>query len=64
MDSECVADGLGWAEGPEVLPDGRVCCVDRDRRLMSVWGREAGATGYADTALATRVPHSEAGTFR
>ena len=35
--SEQLADGLGWAEGPAILSDGRVCFVETYRSQVSVW---------------------------
>src|SRR5258708_24948997 len=37
-----LADGLGWPEGPALLRDGRVICVETYRSRISVWapGRE------------------------
>jgi hypothetical protein len=32
---ELLAEGLGWAEGPAVLPDGRVCFVETYRSQVS-----------------------------
>jgi gluconolactonase len=49
MDQELLAEGLGWAEGPTVLADGRVCFVETYRSQISVWRRGAGVTRYADT---------------
>ena len=37
MDIERLADGLGWPEGPTVLPDGRVVFVESYRSQLSVW---------------------------
>jgi gluconolactonase len=45
-----LADGLGWAEGPTVLPDGRVCFVETFRSQVSVWDQSTGVTCYAYTA--------------
>ena len=36
---ELLAEGLGWAEGPAVLPDGRICFVETYRSQVSVWER-------------------------
>ena len=49
MDSERLTDGLGWPEGPTVLPDGRVVFVESYRSQLSVWGPD-GVTRYAYTA--------------
>lgn len=50
MEPELLAEGLGWAEGPTVLPDGRVCFVESYRSQVSVWERGAGVRRYAYTA--------------
>ena len=50
MAHELLADGLGWAEGPTVLPDGRVCFVETYRSQISVWQRGRGVSRYAYTA--------------
>lgn len=50
MDHELLAEGLGWAEGPTVLPDGRVCFVETYRSQISVWERGRGVARYAYTA--------------
>jgi gluconolactonase len=50
MAHELLAEGLGWAEGPTVLPDGRVCFVETYRSQISVWERGRGVTRYAYTA--------------
>ena len=50
MDAELLADGLGWAEGPVVLPDGRICFVESFRSQVSVWERGRGVGRYAYTA--------------
>jgi gluconolactonase len=50
MDKQLLADGLGWAEGPAVLPDGRVCFVETFRSQVSVWEQGRGVTRYAYTA--------------
>jgi gluconolactonase len=47
---ELLAEGLGWAEGPAVLPDGRVCFVETYRSQVSVWERGIGVRQYAYTA--------------
>lgn len=47
---ELLAEGLGWAEGPTVLPDGRVCFVETYRSQVSVWDRNNGVSRYAYTA--------------
>ena len=47
---ELLAEGLGWAEGPAVLPDGRVCFVETYRSQVSVWERGVGVRQYAYTA--------------
>lgn len=50
MNKELLADGLGWAEGPAVLPDGRICFVETFRSQVSVWERGRGVERYAYTA--------------
>jgi gluconolactonase len=50
MEHELLAEGLGWAEGPTVLPDGRVCFVETYRSQISVWERDRGVSRYAYTA--------------
>ena len=50
MAHELVAEGLGWAEGPTVLPDGRICFVETYRSQISVWERGRGVSRYAYTA--------------
>lgn len=50
MTHELLAEGLGWAEGPTVLPDGRVCFVETYRSQISVWERGRGVSRYAYTA--------------
>jgi gluconolactonase len=42
MKTTRLADGLGWPEGPALLPDGRVIFVEAYRSRISVWapGRE------------------------
>lgn len=50
MAHELLAEGLGWAEGPTVLPDGRVCFVETYRSQISVWERGRGVARYAYTA--------------
>lgn len=45
-----LAEGLGWAEGPAVLPDGRVCFVETFRSQVSVWEEGRGVARYAYTA--------------
>lgn len=47
---ELLAEGLGWAEGPALLPDGRVCFVETYRSQISVWERGRGVSRYAYTA--------------
>lgn len=49
-DHELLAEGLGWAEGPTVLPDGRICFVETYRSQVSVWERGRGVSRYAYTA--------------
>lgn len=50
MEPELLAEGLGWAEGPAVLPDGRICFVESYRSQVSVWERGAGVRRFAYTA--------------
>ena len=50
QDHELLAEGLGWAEGPTVLPDGRICFVESYRSQVSVWERGRGVRRYAYTA--------------
>ncbi len=50
MEHELLAEGLGWAEGPTVLPDGRICFVETYRSQISVWERGRGTRRYAYTA--------------
>jgi gluconolactonase len=50
MQHELLAEGLGWAEGPTVLPDGRICFVETYRSQISVWERGKGVSRYAYTA--------------
>ena len=50
MKIEKLADGLGWPEGPAVLPDGRVVFVESYRSQVSVWAPDEGVKQYAYTA--------------
>ena len=50
MEKALLAEGLGWPEGPAVLPDGRVCFVETFRSQISVWDRVGGPRRYAYTA--------------
>ena len=50
MDTRLLADGLGWAEGPTVLADGRVCFVETFRSQVSVWDEVSGVSQYGYTA--------------
>jgi gluconolactonase len=50
MEPELLAEGLGWAEGPAALPDGRICFVESYRSQVSVWERGRGVRRYAYTA--------------
>jgi len=50
MAHELLAQDLGWAEGPTVLRDGRVCFVETYRSQISVWERGRGVSQYAYTA--------------
>ena len=47
MEKTLLADGLGWAEGPTLLADGRVCFVETFRSQVSVWAQDTGVTQYA-----------------
>lgn len=47
---ELLAEGLGWAEGPAILSDGRVCFVETYRSQVSVWEKGKGVSQYAFTA--------------
>jgi gluconolactonase len=47
---ELLAEGLGWAEGPAVLSDGRVCFVETYGSQVSVWERGKGVSRYSYTA--------------
>lgn len=49
MKQRMLADGLGWAEGPAVLPDGRVCFVETFQSRVSVWEDGVGVREYAHT---------------
>jgi gluconolactonase len=49
-EAELLAEGLGWAEGPAVLSDGRVCFVETYRSQVSVWERGKGVSRYSYTA--------------
>lgn len=49
MRTEQLTDGLGWPEGPTVLPDGRVVFVESYRSQLSVWSPD-GVERYAYTA--------------
>ena len=42
MKIERLADGLGAAEGPAFLPDGRFICVEIWKSRISVWTEEDG----------------------
>jgi gluconolactonase len=50
MTHELLAEDLGWAEGPTILPDGRVCFVETYRSQISVWEPGRGVSRYAYTA--------------
>ena len=50
MEKLLLAEGLGWPEGPAVLPDGRVCFVETFRSQITVWDHDGGARRYAYTA--------------
>ena len=50
MQIDQLADGLGWPEGPTVLPDGRLVFVESYRSQLSVWSAAEGVTRYAYTA--------------
>ncbi|MBN8996879.1 MAG: SMP-30/gluconolactonase/LRE family protein [Rhizobiales bacterium] len=45
-----VADGLGWPEGPTMLPDGRILIVECYRSQITAIDREGRASRYAYTA--------------
>ncbi len=47
---ELVAGGLGWPEGPTMLPDGRLVFVDSYRSEISVLGRDGKVGRFAYTA--------------
>jgi gluconolactonase len=47
---ELLAEGLGWAEGPALLPDGRICFVETYKSQVSVWEKGKGVSLYAFTA--------------
>ncbi len=49
MRTEQLAGGLGWPEGPTVLPDGRVVFVESYRSQLTVWSPD-GVARYAYTA--------------
>jgi gluconolactonase len=49
MQIDHLAGGLGWPEGPTVLPDGRVVFVESYRSQLSVWSPD-GVARYAYTA--------------
>lgn len=50
MRSERLADGLGWPEGPAMLPDGRLVFVESYRSQLSVWAPAGGVERYAYSA--------------
>jgi gluconolactonase len=50
MEKSLLAEGLGWPEGPAVLPDGRVCFVETFRSQVSVWEKHRGVRRFAYTA--------------
>lgn len=45
-----LAEGLGWAEGPAVAPDGSVFFVESYRSQVSVWEEGRGVRQFAYTA--------------
>lgn len=49
MRTEQLTDGLGWPEGPTVLPDGRVVFVESYRSQLTAWSPD-GTERYAYTA--------------
>jgi gluconolactonase len=49
MQIDQLTDGLGWPEGPTVLPDGRVVFVESYRSQLTVWSPD-GVARYAYTA--------------
>ena len=64
MDHELLAEGLGWAEGPTVLPDGRICFVESYRSQVSVWERGRGVSRYAYTAGGAQLLRAGRGRAR
>ena len=46
--SEILARGLGHAEGPDILPDGRIVAVETYRSRIVAWSAERGIHLYAD----------------
>jgi gluconolactonase len=50
MRIEKLGEGLGWPEGPTLLPDGRLAFVETYRSQVSVWSPEDGIGRYAYTA--------------
>jgi gluconolactonase len=50
MKKSLLATGLGWPEGPAVLPDGGICFVETFRSQISVWRQGSGVQRYAYTA--------------
>ncbi|MBA3778154.1 MAG: SMP-30/gluconolactonase/LRE family protein [Chloroflexi bacterium] len=50
MQIEQLASGLGWPEGPALLPDGRLVFVESYRSQLSVYERASGVQRYAYTA--------------
>ena len=61
MNIERLADGLGAAEGPAFLPDGRFIFVEIWRSRVSVWTPEAGCRS-TPTWAGARTPCSSART--
>ena len=42
-----IAEGLGWPEGPAVLPDGSVVFVETYRGRVSRWTHDGGVVEHA-----------------
>jgi gluconolactonase len=47
LEVEVLAEGLAHAEGPDVLPDGRIVFVETFRGQLSAWGEHSGVELYA-----------------
>lgn len=50
IEVELVASGLGWPEGPTVLPDGRIVLVESYRSQLTAIGRDGKARQFAYVA--------------